>query len=175
MPTGRPGGVDGVHPQGLPAPHRTTFVASASSTSPPPSRLECDAVRGIVDAVALAALPRWACAVGDEMGFGMQLSAERFYSYGCSFVHGYKWMTDYVKDDEQSLTLIADGFAAAVIMTESAICLFEAQCTTTAGAANRRKNHPEWLIPTIDAWILRYQLSVIRCAMRWPHVEADAG
>ncbi|MDC8995432.1 hypothetical protein PR371_15750 [Mycobacterium marinum] len=92
-----------------------------------------------------------------EMGYGMELAAERFYSYGSSFVHGYKWMTDYIRNDEQSLTIVADGFAAAVIMTESAICLFEAQCTTTAGAAARRKNYPEWLVPTIDAWIPRYQ------------------
>lgn len=89
--------------------------------------------------------------------FGMQLGADRFYAIGSSFVHGFKWMTDYVRDEEATLRTVAEGFAAAVIMTECAVCLFEAQSTNPARAAVRKANYPEWLAPTVDAWIPRYR------------------
>jgi hypothetical protein len=92
-----------------------------------------------------------------ELPLGMELGATRFYSYGSSFVHGFKWMTDYIRDDENTLTIVADGFAAAVIMAESALCLFEAQSTNPARTAMRRANYPDWLAPTVDAWIPGYR------------------
>ncbi|MGB8211147.1 MAG: hypothetical protein WCF69_26795 [Mycobacterium sp.] len=88
---------------------------------------------------------------------GMTLGAMRCYSFGSSFVHGFKWIDDYVGGEEDLLKLMADGFAAALIMTESAVALFEAQSTSEARAIVRRKNYPEWLVPTVDAWGPRYR------------------
>ncbi|MCV7057754.1 hypothetical protein [Mycolicibacterium gilvum] len=93
----------------------------------------------------------------DELPLGMELGADRFYSIGSSFVHGFKWMTDYIRDDEATLKVVAEGFAAAVVMTECAVCLFEAQATNAARAAVRRANYPDWLAPTVAAWLPRYQ------------------
>ena len=77
----------------------------------------------------------------DELPLGMELGADRFYSIGSSFVHGFKWMTDYICDDEATLKVVAEGFAAAVVMTECAVCLFEAPATNAARAAVRRANY----------------------------------
>jgi hypothetical protein len=93
----------------------------------------------------------------DEMPLGMELGADRFYSIGSSFVHGFKWMTDYIRDEEATLKIVGEGFAAAVIMTECAVCLFEAQAANPARAARRKANYPDWLAPTVDAWLPRYQ------------------
>lgn len=90
-------------------------------------------------------------------GIGMTLGALRCYSFGSSFVHGYKWITDYVGGEEDLLRLTADGFAAALIMTESAVALFEAQAACEARLIVRRKNYPELLVPTVDAWAPRYR------------------
>ena len=86
----------------------------------------------------------------------MALAVQRFYSFGSSFVHGYKWMRDYVRDDTELLKMIADGFAAAVIMTECAVALFEAQSTNVTRAAVRHRNYSESLAATVHAWAARY-------------------
>jgi hypothetical protein len=88
---------------------------------------------------------------------GMALGAQRFYSFGSSFVHGYKWMTDYVKGDLETLRIVAESFTAAVIMTECAVALLEAQSGTADTAVTRRKNYPKWLEPTVAAWSPRYR------------------
>ena len=93
----------------------------------------------------------------DELPLGMELGADRFYATGSSFVHGFKWMTDYIRHDEATLKIVAEGFAAAVIMTECAVCLFEAQATNAARAAVRKANYPDWLAPTVAAWLPKYQ------------------
>ncbi|MGA9676341.1 MAG: hypothetical protein WBR28_14190, partial [Mycobacterium sp.] len=80
-----------------------------------------------------------------------------FYSYASSFVHAYKWMSDYIRDDITSLKMVADGFAAALIMTECAIALFEAQSTHPARTVVRRRNYPQSLVPTVDAWASHYE------------------
>jgi hypothetical protein len=87
---------------------------------------------------------------------GITLGANRFYATGSSFVHGFKWMSDYVRTDVDTLRVIADGFAAALIMTECAVALFEAQATNPARAAVR-KNLPEYLSPTVNSWMAIYQ------------------
>jgi hypothetical protein len=94
--------------------------------------------------------------VADQSLLGMELGSDRFYSYASSFVHGFKWMTDYVHDDEDTLIMLADGFAAAVIMTECAVALFEAQSTHPARLAIRSRNIPNLLIPTVEHWAPRY-------------------
>ena len=43
------------------------------------------------------------------------------------------WMTDYICDDEATLKVEAEDFAAAVVMTECAVCLFEAPATMRPG------------------------------------------
>ena len=90
-----------------------------------------------------------------KLSLGMTLGATTFYSSGSSFVHGYKWMSDYIRNDEDTLKLIADGFAAALIMTECAVALFEAQATHPA-RASIRKNYPDRLTATVEKWIPRY-------------------
>jgi len=93
----------------------------------------------------------------DQTTLGMELGAGRFYSYASSFVHAHKWMSDYIRDDITSLKTVADGFAAALIMTECAVALFEAQSTHPARTVVRRRNYPQSLVPTVDAWASRYE------------------
>lgn len=88
---------------------------------------------------------------------GMTLGAQRFYAFGSSFVHGYKWMSDYVGSERDILAQISDGLAAAVTMTECAVALYEAQSTHPARTIVRQKNYPHWLEPTMEAWRPRYQ------------------
>ena len=91
--------------------------------------------------------------------YGMTLGAQRFYAFGSSFVHGYKWMSDYVAGERDILAQISDGIAAAVIITECAVALFEAQATHPARSVVRARNYPHWLEPTVAAWRPRYQQS----------------
>jgi hypothetical protein len=62
---------------------------------------------------------------GEIANNGLESSARSFYSYGSSFIHGYKWMTDYARGGTV-FTLIADALAVAPNMAECAVCLFEA-------------------------------------------------
>lgn len=91
---------------------------------------------------------------------GMTIGAQRFYAFGSSFVHGYKWMSDYITGERDILAQISDGLAAAVIMTECAVALYEAQSTHPARAVVRQRNYPHWLEPTVAAWRPRYQQDV---------------
>jgi hypothetical protein len=90
--------------------------------------------------------------------YGMSIGAGRFYTVGSSFVHGYKWLTDYIGTDEDVLAQLADSLAAAVIMTECAVALYEAQATHPARARLRRKNYPDYLESTVSLWAGRYGL-----------------
>jgi hypothetical protein len=92
----------------------------------------------------------------EELALGMELGSSRFYSYASSFVHGFKWMTDYVHDDEDTMRILADGFGAAVIMTECAVALFEAQATHPERLTIRLRHCPNSLRPTITQWAPRY-------------------
>ena len=89
--------------------------------------------------------------------YGMALGAQRFYAFGSSFVPGYKWMSDYVIGERDILAQISDGLAAAVIMTECAVALYEAQSTHPLRSAVRERNYPHWLDSTISAWRPRFQ------------------
>lgn len=55
----------------------------------------------------------------------MESAARAFYSYGSSFIHGCKWMTDYARNGTV-FGLFADALAVSLNMTECAVCLFEA-------------------------------------------------
>ena len=88
----------------------------------------------------------------DGLRYGMSIGAERFYTVGSSFVHGYKWMTAYIGTEEDVLAQLADSLAAALIMTECAVALYEAQATHPARSLVRRKNYPDYLEPTVAEW-----------------------
>ena len=45
--------------------------------------------------------------------YGMSVGAQRFCSFGSSFVHGYKWTRDYVAGKRDILAQISDRPAAA--------------------------------------------------------------
>jgi hypothetical protein len=94
----------------------------------------------------------------DGLQYGMSIGAERFYTVGSSFVHGYKWMTDYIGTEEDVLAQLADSLAAAVIMTECAVALYEAQATHPARPRVRYKNYPGYLESTVSLWRARYRL-----------------
>ena len=56
------------------------------------------------------------------------------------------------------LGVVADSFAAALIMTESAVALFEAQAQSRGGTS-RKLVYPDLLAPTIDQRSQRYAAS----------------
>jgi hypothetical protein len=77
----------------------------------------------------------------------------------CSSVaHGYNWATDFVAAEGIGgiAKMLADAIAVAVYVTESAVCLFEAQATNRASAPPRPRNHPGRLQPTIGSWSSMY-------------------
>lgn len=86
---------------------------------------------------------------------GMSVGAKRFYSLGSSFVHGYKWAVDYARDGHL-FSMLADGFAASVNMTECAIALIEAQAQRPNGKTDREYHYPKTLAPTVREWSKLY-------------------
>jgi hypothetical protein len=67
-------------------------------------------------------------------------------------------MTAYLGTEEDVLTQLAESLAAAVIMTECAVALYEAQATHPARARVRHKNYPDHLESTVLLWAGRYRL-----------------
>lgn len=88
---------------------------------------------------------------GELREHGLEQGARSFYSYGSSFVHGYSWMVDYARGGVL-FGMVADGLAAAINMTECAVCLFEAGCRAPGGQRAADSHVPERLEPTIAAW-----------------------
>jgi calcineurin-like phosphoesterase family protein len=88
---------------------------------------------------------------GEIANNGMESSARSFYSYGSSFIHGYKWMTDYTRGGTV-FTLIADALAVTLNMAECAVCLFEAASRAPGDARPDGSYVPERFEPTIAAW-----------------------
>ncbi len=78
-------------------------------------------------------------------------SARSFYSYGSSFIHGYRWMTDYSRDGVV-WSLVVDALAVSLDMTECAVCLYEAASRAPGGARPEGSYVPERLEPMIAAW-----------------------
>ena len=70
---------------------------------------------------------------GEIANSGLEGSARSFYSYGSSFIHGYKWMTEYSRGGTV-FALIADALAVTLNMVECAVCLFEAASRAPGGA-----------------------------------------
>lgn len=88
---------------------------------------------------------------GEIANNGLESSARSFYSYGSSFIHGYKWMTDYARGGTV-FSMIADALAVTLNMVECAVCLFEAASRPAAGARPDGSHLPERFEPTVVAW-----------------------
>lgn len=82
---------------------------------------------------------------------GMEHTARQFYSYGSSFIHGYKWMTDYSRGGTV-FPMIADALAVTLNMAECAVCLFEAATRAPGGVRSDDSYVPQRFEPTITAW-----------------------
>lgn len=88
---------------------------------------------------------------GEIAGNGVESAARAFYSYGSSFIHGYKWMTDYAGGGTV-FPLMADALAVTLNMVECSVCLFEAASRRPGGARPDGSYVPERFEPTIAAW-----------------------
>lgn len=67
-----------------------------------------------------------------------------------SFTHGHSWPIDLVQGPSGMFAMMADSINTALLTTEVAVCLFEAQSTDPNGF--RENYYPARLQPTIDAW-----------------------
>jgi hypothetical protein len=88
---------------------------------------------------------------GEIAGHRLENSARSLYSYGSSFIHGYKWVTTYGRGGTV-FTLIADALAVALNMVECAVCLFEAASRAPDGARPEGSYLPERFEATVAAW-----------------------
>ena len=88
---------------------------------------------------------------GEIADHGLENPARSLYSYGSSFIHGYKWMTGYARGGTV-FTLIADALAVTLNMVECAVCLFEAASRARGGARPEGSYLPERFEPTVAAW-----------------------
>lgn len=112
----------------------------------------------VVDGMLPLLRGQFACVLEADMlagQAGYAVMADRMYAITSGFVHGFKWATRYVRRERELLGVVADSLAAALIMTESAIALFEAQAQNLTGI-QREQLYPDLLAPTIRAWSLRY-------------------
>lgn len=71
-----------------------------------------------------------------------------------SFTHGHSWPTDLVDGPGAMLSMIADSINLALIGTECAVALYEAQSTDPNGS--RTNHYPDRLQVTINQWRSRY-------------------
>ncbi len=88
---------------------------------------------------------------GEIAANGLERAARSFYSYGSSFTHGYKWMTEYTRGGTV-FSLIADALAVTLNMAECAVCLYEAASRAPSGVRPDESYAPERFEPTIAAW-----------------------
>lgn len=91
-------------------------------------------------------------------------SAKSFYSLSSGFVHGFKWMSDYLfglpddpPDDSGLLEVTLDAFGIAIRMTECAVSLFEAQAIGPRPDPRRVRNYPEGLTAAVARLAPRYK------------------
>ncbi|WP_454195792.1 hypothetical protein [Nocardia sp. Marseille-Q1738] len=78
--------------------------------------------------------------------------ATMLYSLTSGFTHGLPWTVDYGRNGNV-FSMIADAIACAVLVTESAIALYEAQAQPKAGRARMSSDQfPERLRPTVTTW-----------------------
>ncbi|MEV6661548.1 hypothetical protein [Nocardia fluminea] len=97
--------------------------------------------------------PRHARELLDEKPFGLLMKA--WYSAGSSFAHGYSWALNVIDTEEELYGLVADLLMTAVLMTETAISLFEAQMLVP-DEQWQNDQLPARLRPTITEWAPRF-------------------
>lgn len=95
--------------------------------------------------------PRHTTDVGEVHYPTFSLGAYRVCS---GFTHGHGWPTDLLGDPMESFAMMADFINLAVINTECAVALYEAQATDPN--VPRDYHYPERLQITIDEWRSRY-------------------
>ncbi|MFE1594196.1 hypothetical protein [Nocardia sp. NPDC058705] len=93
---------------------------------------------------------------GLSSAFGPATKA--FYSIGSSFTHGYHWTLNVIDGETDYYNLVADALISAVLVTECAVGLFEAQ-TLAEGKHWETEHLSPRLKPTITAWAPRYYQS----------------
>ncbi len=93
---------------------------------------------------------------GELSLLGMSLLTRSFYSVGSSFVHGLRWVREYMQRDTDLLRLTVTGFATAVAMTECAVALFAAQSINAGNAGTRAQTYPPGIASTVASWSTRY-------------------
>ncbi len=94
-----------------------------------------------------------------ELGsLDLSMRIDQHYRICSSFTHGYNWATDFVTAEGIGgiAKMLADAIAVAVYVTESAVCLFEAQATNSGSVPPRHRNYPARLQPSVDAWTVTY-------------------
>jgi hypothetical protein len=94
---------------------------------------------------------------GELSHLGMTIPTKSFYSVGSSFVQGLRWVREYMQSETDLLRLTLIGFATAVMMTECAVALFEAQSINAASAATRAQNYPAGIAGMVATWSAKYQ------------------
>lgn len=68
-----------------------------------------------------------------------------------SFIHGHSWPTDLIGGGPTGMfSMMADAIATALLYTESAVSLYEAQSTDPDGT--RTNYYPDGLQATVDEW-----------------------
>lgn len=89
--------------------------------------------------------------------FGVKHLAQATYCITSSTVHGYKWVHEHVGDGRGLFNCLADSLAVALVMTESAVALFEAQSVGDRKNRYPRPGYPERLTQTISEWSHHYR------------------
>lgn len=87
---------------------------------------------------------------GEISESSMEHSSTLFYSYGSSFIHGYKWLSDYSRDGA-IWPMVADALAVSINMTECAACLFES-AALAPGTSPDIEHFPKRFTPTVATW-----------------------
>ncbi|MFI6959627.1 hypothetical protein ACIBJI_39950 [Nocardia sp. NPDC050408] len=97
--------------------------------------------------------PKHACELLSGRPF--ELMTKAWYSIGSSYTHGYSWTLNVLNSQDEQYGLVADLFMSAVLMTETAVALFEAQMLAP-GEQWQNEHLPTRLGPTIAEWAPLY-------------------
>ncbi|MCY1658778.1 hypothetical protein OVA21_16520 [Dietzia sp. SL131] len=87
---------------------------------------------------------------GEIANNSMEHSSTLFYSYGSSFIHGYKWLSDYSRGGA-IWTMLSDALAVSINMTECAACLFES-AALAPGTRPDIEHFPKRFTSTVATW-----------------------
>ncbi|MCD2100392.1 hypothetical protein [Rhodococcus rhodochrous] len=92
----------------------------------------------------------------ERMARGLAFGCKRFYNLGSGMVHGRNWVHDYASTPSALFKMMADGFGAAVFVTECAVALFEARAVDPAAPMTREPHYPDRLARTVGKWAALY-------------------